>query len=232
MKEEIINYYNTFAKKQGINKRHHSILNKVITCGLKKDDNVLEIGCGIGTFTSLIAKYLENGHLTSIDISPESIIIAKNKLSKFNNIQLIADDVTTYNFGNLLFDVIVLPDVLEHIPINLHFNLFEKISKILKPMGFVFIHIPNPEYLDWCIINTPEVLQIIDQPIHTTELVKSTYPHGFYIDELKTYSVWVKDCDYQYIVLRKSKQQDFTIIIEEKPNLFSKIKYKLNAKRK
>jgi trans-aconitate 2-methyltransferase len=230
VREEVVNFYNNFAKKQGVNKRHYFILMHLINSGLKINHSVLEMGCGIGSLTGLLAKYLKNGHLLSIDLSPESINIAKENLSKFKNLNLVAHDITSYEFGKTLFDAIVLPDVLEHIPLELHFNLFEKMSKILKPDGFVFINIPNPEYLEWCIENRPDLLQIIDQPIYTSELVINTYPHGFYINELKTYSIWVKDGDYQYIVLRKSKQQDFTITIEDKPNLIDKIKYKINEK--
>lgn len=226
-REEIINFYDDFTKKQGVNKRHYSILSKLTKSGLKNNHSVLEMGCGIGSLTILLANYLNKGNLMSVDISPESIKIAKKKLLKYHNVKLLAHDITTYEFGNTLFDVIVLPDVLEHIPLDAHFHLFKKISEILKPKGFVFIHIPNPEYLEWCIKNRPNTLQIIDQPIYTFELVKNIQPHGFYIDELKTYPIWVKDSDYQYIVLRKSCQQDFSIDLIEKVNFLDKVKQKI-----
>lgn len=229
-RNEIINFYNDFTKKQGVNKRHHSILEKCIKSGLKKNHSILEMGCGIGSLTGLLSNYLKKGSITAIDISPESINIAIKDLSKFKNIKFSAHDITEYEFGTTLFDAIILPDVLEHIPLELHFNLFEKISKILEPSGFVFIHIPNPEYLEWCIKNKPDLLQIIDQPIYTHELSKNIYSHGFYIHELKTYSIWVRDGDYQYIVLHKSKQQKFTDTIEDKPNLLDKVKHKINGK--
>lgn len=231
VREEVVNFYDNFAKKQGVNKRHYYILRHLIKSGLKINHSVLEIGCGIGSLTGLLANYIKKGHLLSIDLSPESINIAKKNLSKFKNLNLVASDITSYDFNNTLNDVIVLPDVLEHIPLELHFNLFEKMSKILKPGGFVFINIPNPEYLEWCIKNRPDLLQIIDQPIYINELAKNSYPHGFYIDELKTYAVWVKDGDYQYIVLRNRKRNNFTLTMEEKPNLFDKIKYKINNKK-
>ena len=75
--------------------------------------------------------------------------------------------------------------------------------------------------------NKKELLQIIDQPIYTSELVKSVYPNGLYIDELRTYSIWVKDCDYQYIVLRKNGWQDFSIENASKPSLIERVKGKL-----
>jgi len=120
-----------------------------------------------------------------------------------------------------------LPDVLEHIPIELHNNLFKRISSLLKSDGFIFIHIPNPYFLDWCHANRPELLQVIDQPIYTDVLIENTYPHGLFIHELKTYSIWITDNDYQYVVLKKRGYQNFNNQIEYKPTLFDKVKYKL-----
>lgn len=230
-KDEVIKFYNSFTKQQGVNERHFSILAKLLTSGLQEHHTVLELGCGTGSLTGLLAKYLRNGNITSIDISPESINIASKNLSNFTNLKLIANDITVHEFGKTMFDVIVLPDVLEHVPLESHFNLFEKISQILKPSGFVFIHIPNPAYLEWCIKNRPEILQIIDQPIYTSELTKNIYPHGFYIHELKTYPIWVRDCDYQYIVLRKSDQSDFSVELDHKPSFWEKVKYKIGNKK-
>lgn len=228
-KAEVIKYYNNFSKRQGLNKRHFNILRLLINSGLKTHHDILEIGCGIGTLTQLLGSHLKNGTIIAIDISPESIEIAKNSIKKLKNVELIAEDITTYDFGNRRFDVAILPDVLEHIPFELHFNLFKKISEILKNDGFVFIHIPNPHYLDWCTKHKPELLQIIDQAIFPETLIKNVSPNGFYIQELKTYSIWIKDGDYQYIILRKQIAQNFNIQISEKKSNWNKIKQKIKS---
>ena len=77
------------------------------------------------------------------------------------------------------FDVIVLPDVIEHIPLEQHDGLFGKLSKLLNEDGFMLIHIPEPEYLEWVHVNKPEELQVIDNPIHTDQLLSIVYKHGF-----------------------------------------------------
>lgn len=226
-KEEVISFYNNFAKTQGVNKRHRSIMAKLMETGLQDANRVLEIGCGTGSLTILLAKFLKKGNLVSLDISPDSIDIAKKNLASFNNVKLIAQDVINHEFDDQKFDAIVFPDVIEHIPLESHFELFKKVEQILNPFGFIFIHIPNPAYLEWCHKNKKELLQIIDQPVYTSELVKSVYPNGLYIDELRTYSIWVKDCDYQYIVLRRNGWQDFSIERESKPGLIARVKGKL-----
>jgi trans-aconitate 2-methyltransferase len=97
----------------------------------------------------------------------------------------------------------VLPDVIEHIPLELHPAFFKNIFSMLKPDGFVFIHIPHPNNLEWMVNNKVEGLQIIDQPIFTPELGATVYPIGFYIHYLKSYSIYAVDHDYQVIILKK-----------------------------
>lgn len=235
VQKEIEKYYDGYVERQqhvGVNARHHSIMEKLTKAGLNKSNTVLELGCGIGTFTSLLVDHIVTGNVFAVDISNASIEIAKKNVSK-KNLKFIHADITNYEFEDKLkFDCIVLPDVLEHIPIELHYDLFQKLSKILDDNGFVFIHIPNPYYLQWCHENRPDLLQVIDQPITTDVLVQNSYPHGFFIQELKTYSIWVVDHDYQYIVLRKNGYQHFDNVKEDKITFWDKVKYKLNAMRK
>jgi trans-aconitate 2-methyltransferase len=225
---EIEAYYDEYVERQlrvGVNKRHHSILEKLKKSGLQSTDHVLEIGCGIGTFTSLLIREVSSGQVVSMDISGASIRYANDHNTRAN-LKFIHADAANHDFGAQLFDVIVLPDVLEHIPIELHHQLFEKLAKVLKPSGFIFIHIPNPFYLDWCHINQPDILQIIDQPIHTEILLKSLVDIDLYIHELKTYSIWWEDCDYQYIVLRKKSVLSFSKQIPNEISFFDRLKAK------
>jgi 2-polyprenyl-3-methyl-5-hydroxy-6-metoxy-1,4-benzoquinol methylase len=156
--DTIKNFYDQYTERQtrvGVNARHKSIFEKSVASGLKPNHKVLEIGCGIGTFTSLIIPYISKGSILSVDISPKSIEIAKASYSS-SNLKFVATDVTEHNFDEEVFDVITLPDVLEHIPIELHHKLFGKLSKLLSPNGFVLIHIPNPYYLQWCHETRPD----------------------------------------------------------------------------
>lgn len=229
--KDVIRFYNEYSSRQqrvGVNERHESIFSLLKEKGLKPNHRVLELGCGIGTFTSLIIPYLNEGKILAVDISDKSIDIA-NKTYSSSNTEFLAVDATTYDFKDKTFDVIVLPDVLEHIPIELHDELFNKLQSVLNDNGFIFIHIPNPYFLEWCETNRPEDLQVIDQPITTDILVENTYKNNLFIEELKTYSIWVKDKDYQYIVLRKNNYQDFNKTIDHKPSFLDKVKHKLNA---
>lgn len=229
--EKIEQFYDDYVERQikvGVNERHISIFKKMIDAGLKRHHSVLEVGCGIGTLTSLLAPYLKNGHLLSIDLSEKSISEAKKFLGHFDNLTLKHGNFLDFTF-NQTFDVIVFPDVLEHIPEEFHDKVFQKCNEILNYRGFIFIHIPNPYYLEWIQIHQPETLQIIDQPIHISSILQNTERNNLIITKYETYSIWVKDGDYQYIILRKKDAIDFSVRIKERRDILQRIKKKISS---
>lgn len=231
--EDVVDFYNHYVERQkrhGINERHVSILKKVREHGLKPFHNILEIGCGIGTETKLLSTFLKQGKIYACDISPENIKTARETMAGLSNITFEVQDATNFVL-EVQFDAIIMPDVIEHIPLNYHSRMFQNIDKMLKPDGFVFIHIPNPAYLAWCHENRKEILQIIDQPIYTDLLLQNLRETNLGITFLETYSIWVAKGDYQYIVLRK-KNNDFSEYVEKKINFWQKVKYKLNGKNR
>lgn len=232
MKNKIESYYDDFANAQvtiGINARNLEIQRWTEKFGLKKSDKVLEIGCGIGTQSELIAKFLTEGNLTSIDISSVSIDIAKDKLKEYSQIEFFVGDIVNMNFTPPnKFDMIILPDVIEHIPLESHKKLFEKLRSVLKPSGIILIHIPNPNYLQYVHENEPHLLQVLDQPIYTDILCENIYPNDLYIHYLETYSIWVDNCDYQIIILKpRSSAKSYSVISTKEKSLISKIKNKI-----
>ena len=199
-------YYDEFVEHQvavGVNERHHAILRHLKRAGLAPSHRVLEIGSGVGTLTELLARYIrDDGYILATDLSPRSIEVARRSLSRFDSVRFAAGDILALEIPDT-FDAVVLPDVIEHIPIERHPQLFERIAGWLRPQGFVVLNYPNPNYLEWCCENKPEGLQIIDQPIHTDLLTANSYPHGLYLDYLETYSIWVIEGDYQIAVMRR-----------------------------
>ncbi len=198
-------YYDEQAERQlqvGINDRHRSIQSWLERFGLAPGMDVLEIGCGIGTQTELIARRLRgSGSLLAIDVSPRSVELARGRLARWSNVEVLTGDAVELVLDRS-FDVVVLPDVIEHIPIEQHPRLFAGIRRWLRDTGWVLIHMPNPLYLEWCHTNRPDLLQALDQPIFTELLLPSIQPNDLYIHYLETYAVWVPEGDYQVIVLR------------------------------
>lgn len=219
-------FYDKYADRQlaaGVNKRHHAILAWLRRFGLQEADRVLEIGSGVGTLTGLIAAELnDRGSIVGVDLSPRSIDEAKARLAGFKGLELLAGDVLEVEVPGQ-FDVVVLPDVIEHIPLQSHPALFGKIAKWVAPSGFILLHYPNPLFLEWCHVHRPDVLQQIDQPIHLDALSANAYAAGLWLEHLETYSIWVKECDYQVAVLRPRPVGASFTFVDDRPSLTDRI---------
>jgi trans-aconitate 2-methyltransferase len=208
-------WYDDYADKQvkrGINDRHLSIMHKLILHGLLPNQNLLEIGAGIGTQTGLMAEYLSGGNITMNDISSRSVDIAKERLAHFNNIEYIAGDINETAVDKQ-FDAVVCPDVLEHIPEESHAALFKKFDDLLTQDGTVYIHIPDPFFLEWFKDHKPEVLQVIDQPLHTEMFMRNIEGTSFYIHHLETYELFYTGSDYRWIILKKKQKRNYQEIV-------------------
>jgi trans-aconitate 2-methyltransferase len=116
-------------------------------------------------------------------------------------VRLLAADVLEAEIEGS-FDVVVLPDIVEHIPLESHPALFGRVASWVEPDGLVLLNYPNPHYLEWCREHHPERLQIVDQSIHADVLLANAYPHGLHLDYLERYSIWVREGDYVVAVLR------------------------------
>lgn len=200
--EEIKDFYDKYQFKFRPNVRHYIIINKLLKAGLKSTSHVLEIGCGNGSLTKLIAPKVKNGSITALDISSESIATAKHNLSGYRNIQFVISDVSDFS-PSQKFDVVVLSDVLEHIREEYHEDLFKKIGECLSDDGFVFINIPEPKALEWIAEHRPENLQVIDLAIHSDVLMKIAYANGLYLTNLESYSIFSTPADSQSIIFTK-----------------------------
>jgi cyclopropane fatty-acyl-phospholipid synthase-like methyltransferase len=218
-KTQVEDFYNTFKehqKKLGINIRHRTIFKNLKQAGLTPASNVLEVGCGIGTVSSLILKFLSTGKFVGADISSESIALAKKMCAGYKHAEFIVSDMSSFTHA-LRFDFVVLPDVLEHIPVDQHSNLFRVLSTVTTADAVVLINIPEPNCLDWIREHHPETLQIIDQSLSMQEILNNAYPHGFKLFSMNSYSLQYREPDYTSIVLKRNMKP-------EKYNLKNKLR--------
>lgn len=208
--EQVKEYYDTFKehqKKLGINIRHRTIFKNLKKAGLKRNSNVLEIGCGIGTVSNLILKYISEGSFVGLDISPESIKMAQKFNSFHKKAEFFVNDMSNFSHTTK-FDFVVFPDVLEHIPVEQHAHIFKTISNLTTPNAVVVINIPEPNHLDWVRQHEPEKLQIIDQSLSMQDLLNNCYPYGFKLYSMNPYSLHVNTNDYLAIILKKNMSTD------------------------
>lgn len=204
---DVRKFYNEYVPRQrsvGVNIRHLSILERLKRAGLKDTSNVLEIGCGIGTLTSLLARVVTRGSILATDISDESIDLARKEVEQ-DNIEFRTMDIVDHRDARK-YDMIVMADVLEHVPVEFHPSIFNNLSSMMLPHSVLAINIPFPLFNAWAMQHTPEKMQIIDQALHTTELLNAAYPAGLHLAQLESYSLWNSPCDYQWIILHKNER--------------------------
>ena len=100
-------------------------------------EDVLEVGCGSGNFTVLMAA---RGHrVTGIDIDPGYVETARRRLAKFTGARVTCGDATAADWSER-FDTVVALDVVEHIENDREF--LARLARALKPGGKLVVKVP------------------------------------------------------------------------------------------
>ena len=204
--KNVVEYYDNLIARQldsGVNDRIYHLYKRLLGLGLRSDSNVLELGSGIGTMTFLLSKYVKEGQIEAVDLSPRSIEFSRQRI-KSSNIAFVTGDIVKYQPALQNIDFIILFDIIEHIPIDKHNDLFHNIAVNSNEHTKILINIPNPAYIEYDQENNPAALQIIDQPLPLTLLLKNLENNGLTLIYFETYSIWVEH-DYQFFVIEKKK---------------------------
>lgn len=147
----------------------------------KKDDMILDAGCGDGTGLKFLH---EKGYknLYGIDINPNKYFLAKNHIG---DDRVIDSDITNTPFEDGKFDFVWCSHVLEHSydPIK---SLTE-LCRICKKNGYVLIVIPYPTpHCDvHCGVNDL-MLNVHDNAVSCINNIKNK---GFNIEEYYTMNI-------------------------------------------
>jgi len=116
----------------GIQKKLTFVLNN---SEINSNSRILDVGCGSGIFSQLLAAYSSN--IIGIDIVNRTEIINNCK----DNINLSLMSAEKLGFKEKTFDLVIMMEVLEHIP-DVDFALKE-VYRILKDDGKLIASTPN-----------------------------------------------------------------------------------------
>lgn len=97
-------------------------------------EDVLEIGCGTGAFSRLLAR--RSDRVLALDLSPHMIRIAKERSERFPNIDFQIADAMTWEFPAEQFDCIVSIATLHHLPLE---RMLSRMKDALKVNGTLMI---------------------------------------------------------------------------------------------
>lgn len=111
----------------------------------EREPDVLEIGCGAG---SLLASLAEFGlrSIAGIDLAPSAVELARERLARYG----LAENVQQATIPQLIsagregsFDIVLLCDVIEHVPPGRVESLLSDVRKLLRPDGRMVAVTPN-----------------------------------------------------------------------------------------
>jgi ubiquinone/menaquinone biosynthesis C-methylase UbiE len=107
--------------------------------GLVKGKNVLDIACGEGYGSRMLAEYADV--VVGIDISQEAVDHAVQKYSSKKNLTFKTGSASQIDFPNQSFDLVVSFETIEHLIEQS--EMIAEIRRVLKPDGALLISSPN-----------------------------------------------------------------------------------------
>jgi phosphatidylethanolamine/phosphatidyl-N-methylethanolamine N-methyltransferase len=94
-------------------------------------DHVLELGCGTGLFSVVIAERVR--HLTATDFSPEMLEQARRRLDGHDNVEIRTEDAYDTSFADGSFSAVLAANLLHHA--DEPARVVEECRRVLAPGG-------------------------------------------------------------------------------------------------
>jgi len=165
------------------------------------EGNVLEIGCATGEYlNALREKGVQN--VTGVEFSPQAAELARTRYE----MSIVTGDLFDGHFPDSAFDAIVMRHVLEHIPSP--FETLREINRIIKPGGWLFLSLPNPDSLEaklfkenWLDHDVPRHLFNFP-PATLRKMLSRTGFEQYRIDYSNTPNGWILSSKY-YLFSRR-----------------------------
>jgi len=180
-------------------------------------DDVLEIGPGIGSLTSILADAA--GRVTAIELDDRLIHILENELASYENIRLIHDDILDVNLTEVMGDPY---KVVANVPYYI--------------TGAIFRHLLEPQFKPKLMVLTvqKEVAErLTAKPGKMSILSVSVQLHGEITSELtiRSGSFWPKPDIDSTVVRFAAHPEPFITQAEQKP-FMRLVKVGYSSKRK
>jgi 2-polyprenyl-3-methyl-5-hydroxy-6-metoxy-1,4-benzoquinol methylase len=146
---------------------------------LKKDDCLLDAGCGVGRH-SLLAYRDYPVRVVGIDLSFDDVFVAQQRAQGFEShvppatLHFSQSNACQLPFADATFDKVICSEVLEHVP-DYHMFIAELV-RVLKPGGKLALSVPKyfPEKVCWLLSRQYPELAGHVRIFTVNELVRAT----------------------------------------------------------
>lgn len=209
---EVSAYYDEFTQTRfstyspGSNKRIEMAINRILS-NARPGVRILEIGCGVGIVTERLHDCIPEVRIWACDTSAEAIRVAAGRFQSdrldFKRFDVLEEFDAIREWVAEPVDLVVLVDVIEHIPQEKHEGLLQDISSWLHQDGKVIMTYPSPQYQEHLKSENREELQIIDETITATDLARVTESAGLTLRHYSLEDVWVAN-QYVHCILSGS----------------------------
>jgi ubiquinone/menaquinone biosynthesis C-methylase UbiE len=140
MQERIRREFNQWAdsgQARGIEKRNWQTTRQLIELmNVAEDDNVIDLSCGVGWATRVLAQMAACGIVLGMDLSDRMILQARTEYRNPENAFFAVADASGIPCSDGFFDAVLGVEAVYYYP-DLH-AAFSEVQRILKPRGKAF----------------------------------------------------------------------------------------------
>ncbi len=140
--DEYQKYYNSWLWRYQHRQRINNVIDIIERLKINEEDKILEIGCGRGIYTTLLAR--KSCNVIGIELSNREIRVNKEFVKKkqlTKNVTLIRADAQRLPFKDDIFDFVLCSEVLEHL--DDHSKGAVELNRVLKSGKKALVSMPN-----------------------------------------------------------------------------------------
>jgi ubiquinone/menaquinone biosynthesis C-methylase UbiE len=97
---------------------------------------LLDIGCGTGSSSFLLAEAFPLAQITCLDLSPPYLAHARAQLQQFDHLNFVQCDAAALPFLDHHFDGICSTFLFHELPLEVRIKILSESQRVLKPGGF------------------------------------------------------------------------------------------------
>lgn len=145
--------YDLTAELLFLGARRRSYRKLLQAANVQRGDRVLDIGCGPGYFTRMLAEAAgPSGSAVGIDAAPEMVEYARRKARRLPNCRFEAGTAESLTFDDAAFEVVASSLMLHHLPEEFKSQAVDEMKRVLRPGGTLLLaEFTTPTHGGWRI---------------------------------------------------------------------------------